>query len=97
MDAISVTDFITSIITAFCDSFGRCPLVFLSIVEPFVADAPHRYRMAGPMPQSDILHTINVILTLVANAAVWTGLVVPAFNIHIVSALDTKEVKCYQL
>ena len=27
-NAISPTDFITSIITAFCDSFGRCPLVF---------------------------------------------------------------------
>ena len=27
LDAISPTDFIISIITAFCDSFGRCPLV----------------------------------------------------------------------
>ena len=27
LDAISPTDFIIFIITAFCDSFGRCPLV----------------------------------------------------------------------
>ena len=28
-EAISPTDYIISIITAFCDSFGRCPFVIL--------------------------------------------------------------------